>query len=87
MARRLSFNLVIENLFFSRNNMTRSETAAILQFQSRNRESFLFKTQKPQPRGDEFVFQSRNRESFLFKVSRLHRPTTQKVRFYNVSIS
>ena len=61
-----SFNLVIENLIFSR-SLEDWNIATIGTFQSRNRESYLFKF----PFSDVFpylsLFQSRNRESYLFK--------------------
>ena len=63
------FNLVIENLFFSRQWSMR-RWFMLMRFQSRNRESFLFKT-TPRIIITAWIpvkFQSRNRESFLFKA-------------------
>ena len=61
-----SFNLVIEVLFFS-SRWTWWHGRAGLEFQSRNRGSFLFKGFACLRATGFFAFQSRNRGSFLFK--------------------
>ena len=48
-ASRLSFNLVIENLIFSRGHW-RAVIGILRPFQSRNRESYLFKSRHCDPR-------------------------------------
>ena len=61
------FNLVIEILFFSRKEKEYMPDA-VSKFQSRNRDSFLFKPNKEIARlRKDYAFQSRNRDSFLFK--------------------
>ena len=65
----LSFNLVIENLIFSSLRFfALRKYARTHVFQSRNRESYLFKYEKGRVASYLYVaFQSRNRESYLFK--------------------
>ena len=63
------FNLVIENLIFSSIAHTSKRPPSRV-FQSRNRESYLFKgTSKARSRKG-CRFQSRNRESYLFKIKK-----------------
>ena len=67
----LRFNLVIENLFFSSSVHETVMDKIVVGFQSRNRESFLFKSTRFDGNlATTDKFQSRNRESFLFKRSR-----------------
>ena len=63
----LSFNLVIEMLFFSRRRRDRDTDADTSGFQSRNRDAFLFKLKSLSRMPPLFSFQSRNRDAFLFK--------------------
>ena len=65
----ISFNLVIENLIFSRLGRWMVSVRCNRRFQSRNRESYLFKLAGlPAYLNDlRLMFQSRNRESYLFK--------------------
>ena len=62
------FNLVIESLIFSRRVKEAKGDRLCYQFQSRNRESYLFKCDMRTRREWESPFQSRNRESYLFKL-------------------
>ena len=70
-----SFNLAIEILFFSRRkeHLVKKERtswypAYTCEFQSRNRDTFLFKyLQVITEQGERDEFQSRNRDTFLFK--------------------
>ena len=68
----LRFNLVIEILFFSRIPIT-SASGITSEFQSRNRDTFLFKL-KMWLTGMLAIgrFQSRNRDTFLFKCATGH---------------
>ena len=80
---RSRFNLVIESLIFSRLQRLPATPHQDSLFQSRNRESYLFKTTGGIP---ELIitlwFQSRNRESYLFKWARaIHKGTVQGSRF------
>ena len=52
-------------------------------FQSRNRESYLFKMSMILACARRTMFQSRNRESYLFKINKSNR----KIRYHYVSIS
>ena len=67
-SRHSCFNLAIEILFFSRSALGTLTDAGFTEFQSRNRDTFLFKqknlrhTMRPMT-----MFQSRNRDTFLFK--------------------
>ena len=67
------FNLATENLLFSRE----CELVGLIvdaEFQSRNRESFIFKSGiSTNLRKGFSEFQSRNRESFIFKTQRVQR--------------
>ena len=67
-----SFNLVIEILFFS-SASSRILPTRILKFQSRNRDTFLFKNtfsfEDTESINIVAMFQSRNRDTFLFKLS------------------
>ena len=66
------FNLVIESLIFSRIRFAkRLHKSRMDAFQSRNRESYLFKVECYTCYGfteSRSEFQSRNRESYLFKI-------------------
>ena len=62
------FNPAIENLLFSRRNRIQCECGKDYPFQSRNRESFVFKSAADLHLNIFAIkFQSRNRESFVFK--------------------
>ena len=72
------FNLVIENLIFS-SQLGNTSQRASKAFQSRNRESYLFKTHTCELRPGFFLqFQSRNRESYSFQVTCLPLPKKAK---------
>ena len=80
------FNLVIEILFFSRCS-TSFVKAMVWRFQSRNRDTFLFKpiTSTISP-SMLWLFQSRNRDTFLFKASRSASPIKQYRHRFNLVI-
>ena len=68
MIKQTRFNLGIEKLFFSSLRMLFMIRLPIMLFQSRNRETFLFKGAAISPDDlSGFLFQSRNRETFFFK--------------------
>ena len=68
------FNLVIENLIFSSQQELIEGNHPHETFQSRNRESYLFKfDENAYPFADVAMFQSRNRESYLFKFGNVYR--------------
>ena len=64
----MRFNLVIEILFFSSEDGSVGDVDRFVLFQSRNRDSFLFKCIPGDGSVQPFPFQSRNRDSFLFKI-------------------
>ena len=65
----ICFNLVIEKLLISTNDVESTPSPAI-RFQSRNRETFDFNmTSFPPAQSRKMVFQSRNRETFDFNSS------------------
>ena len=68
----ISFNLVIERLFISRQNAEVGARPLGFLFQSRNREAFHFKCRLLDGSHTKYLkFQSRNREAFHFKTRKL----------------
>ena len=81
------FNLAIEILFFSRKESLNFGLQQVLKFQSRNRDTFLFKGVDGATSGAACVmFQSRNRDTFLFKLNP-NQKAQQKVMIVSISQS